>query len=119
MFKLPTRQLDYKLAFPQAPIERELFMKISKGYVIDEGNTDDYVLQLNNNMYGQKQAGRVWNKFLIKKLTSVGFTQSKYDECVFYRGKVLYVLYTDDTIITAPSNKLICSNSIHRTKSHR
>ena len=107
MFRWPTRQLDYKLAFPQAPIERELFMKIPKGYVIDDGDTNDYVLQLNKNMYGQKQAGRVWNKFLVKNLQKVGFTQSKYDECVFYRGKVLYVLYTDDTIITAPSIKLI------------
>ena len=107
MFKWPTRQLDYKLAFPQAPIERELFMKIPKGYDIDEGDTNDYVLQLNKNLYGQKQAGRVWNKYLVQKLTKVGFKQSKYDECVFYKGKVLYVLYTDDTIITAPSDDLI------------
>ena len=68
MFRWPTRQLDYKLAFPQAPIERELFMKIPKGYVIDDGDINDYVLQLNKNMYGQKQAGRVWNKFLVKNL---------------------------------------------------
>ena len=56
---------------------------------------------------GQKQAGRVWNKYLIEKLESIGFQQSEHDECVLYRGKVIYVLYTDDTIITAPNNKLI------------
>ena len=107
MFKWPTRQLDYKLAFPQAPIERELYMKIPKGYEIDDGDTKDYVLKLNKNLYGQKQAGRVWNKYLVNKLESVGFEQSLHDECLFYRGKVLYVLYTDDTIITGPTNKLI------------
>ena len=82
-------------------------MKILKGYIIDEGNTNDHVLKLNKNLNGQKQAGRVWNKFLIEKLQEIAFTQSKHDECVFYRRKVLYVLYTDDTVITAPSDKLI------------
>ena len=56
---------------------------------------------------GQKQAGRVWNNYLIEKLESIGFQQSEHDECVLYRGKVIYVLYTDDTIITATNNKLI------------
>ena len=50
---------------------------------------------------------RVWNKYLVKKLKSIGFTQSQHDECVFYRDKILYVLYTDDTIITGPSDALI------------
>ena len=54
LMKWPTRQLDNKLAFPQAPIERPLFMKIPKGYDIDDGNISDYVLKLNKNMYGQK-----------------------------------------------------------------
>ena len=30
------------------------------------------------------------------------FTQSAFDECVFYHGKSLYVLYTDDSILTGP-----------------
>ena len=97
--KWPTKQLDYVLAFPQAPIERELYMSIPKGYQVPEGHNKDYALKLNKNLYGQKQAGRVWNDYLIKKLESVGFRQSKYDPCVLYRGKVIYILYTDDSII--------------------
>ena len=107
MFKWPTCQLDYVLAFPQAPIERELYMKIPKGYEVPQGKTSEHVLKLKNNLYGQKQAGRVWNRYLINKLKSIGFEQSEHDECVLYRGKVIYVLYTDDSIITAPTNALI------------
>ena len=107
MFKWPTRQLDYVLAFPQAPNERELYMTIQKGYKVHQGKTSDHVLKLKNNLYGQKRSGRVWNRYLIKKLKSIGFVQSEHDEYVLYRGKVIYILYTDDSIITAPNNALI------------
>jgi hypothetical protein len=37
---------------------------------------------------------------LVDKLTKcVGFVQSKVDECVFYQGKTMYVLYTNDFIL--------------------
>ena len=97
-----TRQLDYVLAFPQAPAERDLYMEIPKGFTIDEGETDDYVLQIHRNIYGQKQAVRVWNQYLVNKLVKLGFRQSKVDECLFYRGSVLYALYTDDSILAGP-----------------
>jgi hypothetical protein len=100
-----TTQIDYVLAFPQAPVEREIYMEIPKGFKLAEKyKHDDYVLQIHRNIYGQKQAGRVWNKYLVDKLVNkVGFIQSKYDECVFYKGNVIYVLYTDDSILAGPS----------------
>ena len=58
-----TRQLDYVLAFPQAPAERELYMKIPKGIQVD--SSTEYVLKVEQNLYGQKQAGRVWNQHLV------------------------------------------------------
>ena len=104
-----TKQLDYVAAFPQAPVERELYMKIPKGIKVKvEGNVNDYVLKLHRNIYGQKQAGRVWNDYLVKKLLKeVGFKQSKEDQCLFYHGQVMYVLYTDDSILAGPDPKEI------------
>jgi len=102
--KWKTRQLDYVLAFPQAPAEREMYMKIPKGIKVN--GTTDYVLKVEKNIYGQKQAGRVWNKHLVRKLIEkVGFRQSAYDECLFYKGNVIYVLYTDDSILAGPDDK--------------
>jgi hypothetical protein len=103
-----TKQIDYVQAFPQAPVEKDLYMKIPKGFELEGGNTDNHVLRLNRNVYGQKQAGRVWNKYLVDKLVNVlKFKQSKVDECVFYRGKTLYVLYTDDSILAGPDENEI------------
>jgi hypothetical protein len=98
-----TRQIDYVLAFPQAPVERDIYMQIPSGFRIDDGETRDFVLKIHRNIYGQKQAGRVWNKYLTDILVNkVGFHQSEVDDCVFYRGNVMYVLYTDDSILAGP-----------------
>ena len=95
-----TQQIDYVLAYPQAPIEKEIFMKIPRGMEIKGRNKDNYVLKLHRNIYGQKQAGRVWYKYLTCKLIDeVGFVKSGVEECVFTRGKMIYLLYTDDSII--------------------
>ena len=98
-----TRQVDFVLAYTQADVECELYMKIPKGFEVDDD--DSYCLKLKRNLFGQKQAGRVWNQHLVEKLKSIGFEVSAIDECLFYRGNSLYVLYTDDLILTGPDPK--------------
>ena len=101
-----TRQIDYVLAFCQANAEHEhLYMEIPKGVTIDNKNPKDHVLHVKKNLFGQPQAGRVWNQHLTKKLKEVGFQQSEHDECLFFRGSCIYVLYTDDSILTGPDEK--------------
>jgi hypothetical protein len=79
-------------------------MLIPKGFEVDGGNTQDFVLQLHKYVYGQKQAGRVWNQYLVNKLTKeLKFEQSKVDECVFYHGKTMYALYTENSILAGPN----------------
>ena len=79
-------------------------MEIPKGFDLgDDSNHKEHALKLHRNVYGQKQAGRVWNQYLVSKLTQeLGFTQSRIDSCLFYRGKVIYLLYTDDSILAGP-----------------
>ena len=100
-------QVDYVLAFPQAPVEHPVHMDIPHGFEMAEGLSEtDYALLLHGNVYGQKQAAHVWNKYLTKCLVSkAGFVQSKVDDCIFYKGNVIYVLYTDDSILFAPTQK--------------
>ncbi len=50
----------------------------------------------------------MWNQHLTKILIEkVGFEQSKVDDCVFYKGQVMYILYTDDSILAGPDPKEI------------
>jgi Reverse transcriptase (RNA-dependent DNA polymerase) len=98
--KWTTMQLDFIQAFPQAPAEQKLYIDIPKGCTIANKNNKDYALKVLKNIYGQKQAGKVWNDFLITGLTTkLGFTQSIVDPCMLWRKSVILIIYTDDTII--------------------
>lgn len=104
IFDWHTRQIDFVLAFPQAPVETPLYMEIPVGtYLSGVVNSKDYVLLLKKNLYGQKQAGRVWNKYLHEGLIEIGFKQSKVDECVYYKGTTIFLVYVDDGILAGPS----------------
>jgi hypothetical protein len=100
-----TKQIDFVLAFPQAPVERDLYMEIPKGIHV-EGAKDgeEYVLQLVRNLNGQKQAGRVWYQYLVDGLEDIGFTRSEVDECVFYYKNSVLLVYVDDSILMGPDN---------------
>ena len=64
-------QVDYVLAFPQAPVERPVYMDIPRGFEMAGGlSKTDYALLLHGNVYGQKQADHIWNKYLTKCLVS-------------------------------------------------
>jgi Reverse transcriptase (RNA-dependent DNA polymerase) len=64
-----------------------------------DDSRDHHVLKLLKNIYGQKQAGRVWNEFLLQGLKEIGFQQSSYDMCLLWRDACIIVIYTDDTIV--------------------
>jgi hypothetical protein len=56
------------------------------------------VLKLEKNIYGQKQAGCVWNSFLVDKLMSIGFTLSQIDDCFFFQDDIIFMVYMDNGI---------------------
>ncbi len=101
--KWHTKQLDFVLAFPQAKVERDLYMDIPKGVQLQGADRSKYVLQLVKNLYGQKQAGRVWYQHLVRGLQEIGFTRSKVDECVFYYKQSVLLIYVDDSILMGPN----------------
>ena len=96
-------QIDFVQAYPQAMAETDLlYVEIPKGYKLPGASKGEYVLAVKKNIYVQKQAGRVWNQHLVSKLKSVSFEQSSVDDCVFYKGSVIFVVYVDDSIIAGP-----------------
>jgi hypothetical protein len=71
-------------------------------------NFKDHVLKLLANIYGQKQAGHVWNSYLATKLREINFKQSLIDNCVFYRDDVIFIVYVDDGIFLGPTDQQLC-----------
>ena len=67
-------------------------------------------------MYGLKQSGQVWDKYLSAAMNKISFTKSKSDAVVFYRhnkkGFAIIAVAVDDLMIT-----VINDNIIHKIKS--
>jgi hypothetical protein len=112
-----TRQIDFVLTNPQVDIETDMYMEIPRGFK-SQGPKGTQCLKLKKNLYGQKQAGRIWNNSLHKRLTDIGFKQSKVDECVYYQGTSILLCYVDDTILIDPSNKEI-DKIIQQLRDHK
>ena len=100
-----SRQVDFVLAYPQAPIEFDLYMQLPKG--IESKFGSDKVLRLNKNLYGQKQAGRQFHIFARDNIVANGWKQSVIDECVFYKDGTIMLMYVDDLILLNASNNAI------------
>jgi hypothetical protein len=104
-FDWALRQIDFIMAYPQAPMEMDMYMELPTGIHTKHGNSKDHVLKLLANIYGQKQAGCMWNSYLITKLQEINFKQSLIDDCIFYRDNVIFIVYVDDGIFLGPSNQ--------------
>ncbi len=80
-------------------------MEIPQGIHVKNGNSKDHVLKLLAYLYGQKQAGCVWNSYLVDKLLEIEFKLSLIDDCVFYCRDVIFIIYVDDSIFLGSSNE--------------
>jgi hypothetical protein len=76
----------------------DIYMELPQGIQTAHGNSKDHMLKLEKNIYGQKQAGRVGNLFLVDKLMSIGFIPSLIDDCVFCCNDIIFTVYVDDGI---------------------
>lgn len=105
--RIPTRSIDFVLAFPQADVDVPVYMELPIGIELAGENKRHYVLKLNKNLYGLKQASLTWFEMLSKGLVDRGFTASKIDPCVFIRDNCIILVYVDDCIIISPDTKVI------------
>jgi hypothetical protein len=115
---LKCRQVDYVSAYTQAPLDCELYMNIPPGFIVKngtleftsastKGNSTEYLLRLNKNVYGLKQAGSNWFTELWGSLLQLGFSQSSHDPCLFIRYDCLVIVYVDDCLFFAKTDLIL------------
>jgi hypothetical protein len=80
----------------------DMYMELPTGVHTKHRNSKDHVLKLLANICGQKQAGRVWNSYLVTKLREINFKQSLIDNCVFYWDNIIFIVYVDNGIFLGP-----------------
>ena len=84
-----------------------LYLRLPQGYKRQGMTQKSHVLKLKRNVYGQKQAGQVWNQYMDQGMKSIGFTPSKFDPCLYFRKSIVFLVYIDDCIVFGPNDKAI------------
>jgi hypothetical protein len=102
-------QVDFVMAYLHAPIENDIYMDLPQGIKTTAGESNNHVLKLLKNIYGQKEAGRVWNSYLVEELSSINFKPSLIDDCVFFHDDVIFMVYVDDGIFIGPDGEQLKS----------
>ena len=90
------------MIFPQGYDSKYLPEGVTKG---------SHILKLLCNIYINKAAGCIWNKYLDKGLQEVGFEQSKVDPCLYYKEGEILLIYIDDCILvgTTDADEAVCA----------
>ena len=96
---LQSHQHDFVMAYPQAPAEMPLYMRLPQGYRRDGMSRKTHALKLVHNVYRQKQARRVWNEYMDQGMKAIGFTPNSFDPCLYYIRNIVFLVYIDDCII--------------------
>jgi hypothetical protein len=102
VLKLHTKQVDYTLAFCQAPIDTDVYVEMPRGF-----KQDGKVLKLKRSLYGLRQSPKNFFQHLKENLLACGFTQSQHDACLFISNDVIILVYVDDCLFFAPKPESI------------
>ena len=95
---LNTKSIDFVLAYPQANLDMDIYMKLLQGFNVGP-ESGRYVLKLQKNLYGLKQAGHNWFKKISGALGTLSINPRKVDPCVFIGEDVIVLVYVDNCLI--------------------
>ncbi|CAI7838798.1 unnamed protein product [Closterium sp. NIES-53] len=102
----PLRQIDVSNAFLYADVDPEIYVEYPHTYPTNPPS----VCKLKKSLYGIKQAPRLWQQHLNRKLTEVGFRQLPHDPGMYRlddKGSyALLVAYMDDILYVSSSTSL-------------
>jgi hypothetical protein len=77
------RKIDFIMAYTQATISRTTYTELLSGVSSKGMNKKTHHLKIPNNIHGGKETGRIWYLYLKNVPASLGYRQSKYEECAF------------------------------------
>jgi Reverse transcriptase (RNA-dependent DNA polymerase) len=104
-FNWITTSIDFASAFVQATLNQPIWIHLPSGYRSCLGpNT---CIRLVKSLYGLSVTPRLWFEHLSRALKSIGLTQSRYDQCLFYGQRLLLGLYCVDGCIVAESHAVV------------
>ena len=90
LHQMYTKSIDFTTVCPQVLIKTDIFLHTSQGIELN-GDPKNYVLKLVCDLYGLKDAGRMWWQHLSSSLEELEFVPRKIDPCVNMKEKTVLV----------------------------
>ena len=103
-----TRSVDWVSVFPQAPLDKPIFMSTPRGFVNE--HSKDGCLKAAQSLCKSKFAPRNWHPHLHKASLKLGFRESPFDKCLFHQPGMLIILCVDNAGTAAPVKESINSS---------
>ena len=114
-FDLELHQMDVKTSFLNGNLDEEIYMQQPEGF--QEEENEQLVCKLRRSIYGLKQASRQWYLKFANTITTFGFQENKFDECIYLKVSgnkfIFLILYVDDILLATNSLSLL-----HETKEY-
>ena len=76
--EIHTKSVDFVLAYTQADVKTEIFIEIPIGFGVEGSHPKEWVISLDKNIYGLKDAGLAWFEKLKEGLEDRYFFNHKW-----------------------------------------
>lgn len=93
-YDLELKQWDITNAFVHAAIDREIYMRMPRGY-----QKTGTLLKVQKALYGLRISPLLWQKEFTATLARIGFKQVPQEPCCMIKDVVIIFFYVDDIII--------------------
>ncbi|UYV72019.1 hypothetical protein LAZ67_9001568 [Cordylochernes scorpioides] len=91
-------QFDVKSAYLHGTLNETIYMEQPECF--KKPGEENLFCKLKKSIYGLKQSGRCWNKFLTKQLHEIGFQRNPIDPSIYEveleEGRIILSIYVDD-----------------------
>ena len=85
LHKLHTKSVDFVLAYNQTDVKSEIYMDLPLGFVVDISHPREWVIRIDKNLYGLKDARLACFEKLKEVLEARCFLQFQVNPCVWYK----------------------------------
>ena len=107
------QQIDVKTAYLYGLLPADKVVYMEQPISFAKPGKEDWVLELQQGLYGIKQSGRIWNKMMNKALLSWGFKHLAADPCIYHchtkLGTIVTAIHIDDFLIAGSSPETCAS----------